>query len=78
MTKPGPAELKWPQFEPQVILMAVGWYLRFSLSYRDVARSREHSTGPIASRLHDRRIVLAPDVDSGGGRRHHFPSCSNS
>src|SRR3981081_3122686 len=27
---------KWRQFEPQVILMAVGWYLRFSLSYRDV------------------------------------------
>ena len=23
-------------FEPEVILMAVGWYLRFSLSYRDV------------------------------------------
>ena len=27
---------KWRQFEPVVILMAVGWYLRFSLSYRDV------------------------------------------
>ena len=27
---------KWRQFEPEVILMAVGWYLRFSLSYRDV------------------------------------------
>src|ERR1700719_4480715 len=24
------------QFEPEVILLAVGWYLRFSLSYRDV------------------------------------------
>jgi transposase-like protein len=36
VTKPGPAEFKWRQFEPQVILMAVGWYLRFSLSYRDV------------------------------------------
>ena len=22
--------------EPEVILLAVGWYLRFSLSYRDV------------------------------------------
>jgi hypothetical protein len=29
-------EFKWRQFEPQLILMAVGWYLRFSLSYRDV------------------------------------------
>jgi hypothetical protein len=27
---------KWIQFEPEVILLAVGWYLRFSLSYRDV------------------------------------------
>jgi transposase-like protein len=27
---------KWRQFEPEVILMAVGWYLRFSFSYRDV------------------------------------------
>ena len=26
---------KWRQFEPEVILMAVGRYLRFSLSYRD-------------------------------------------
>jgi hypothetical protein len=24
------------QFEPEVILLAVGWYLRFSLSYRNV------------------------------------------
>jgi IS6 family transposase len=27
---------KWRQFEPAMILLAVGWYLRFSLSYRDV------------------------------------------
>src|SRR3954467_14187314 len=27
---------KWRQFEPEVILLAVGWYLRFSLSYRDL------------------------------------------
>src|ERR1700731_2944491 len=26
---------KWRQFEPEVILLAVGWYLRFSLSYCD-------------------------------------------
>jgi hypothetical protein len=36
VTKPGPAEFTWRQFKPQVILMGVGWYLRFSLSYRDV------------------------------------------
>ncbi len=27
---------KWRQFETEVILLAVGWYLRFSLLYRDV------------------------------------------
>ncbi len=27
---------KCRQFEPEVILLAVDWYLRFSLSYRDV------------------------------------------
>src|SRR6266446_4672674 len=27
---------KWRQFEPEVILLAVGWYLRFSLFYLDV------------------------------------------
>jgi transposase, IS6 family len=32
VTKPRPVEFKWRQFEPQCILMAVGWYLRFSLS----------------------------------------------
>jgi IS6 family transposase len=36
VTKLRPVEFKWRQFEPQLILMAVGWYLRFSLSYRDV------------------------------------------
>ena len=30
------ALFKWRQFEPEVILLAVGWYLRFSLSYREV------------------------------------------
>jgi hypothetical protein len=29
-------KFKWRQFEPEVILLALGWYLRFSLSYRNV------------------------------------------
>jgi transposase, IS6 family len=36
VTKPRPVQFKWRQFESQLILMAVGWYLRFSLWYRDV------------------------------------------
>ena len=32
----GAGLFKWRQFEPEMILLAVGWYLRFSLSHRDV------------------------------------------
>ena len=31
-----PALFKWRQSEPEVIICAVRWYLRYSLSYRDV------------------------------------------
>jgi transposase, IS6 family len=31
-----PAIFKWLQTEPQLILCAVRWYLRYSLSLRDV------------------------------------------
>jgi transposase-like protein len=37
MAKPHPpAIFKWRHFTPEVILCAVRWYLRYSLSYRDV------------------------------------------
>src|SRR6202011_5046226 len=45
---------KWRQFEPEMILLAVGWYLRFSLSYRDVEEllaERGWSQRRIASEL---------------------------
>jgi transposase-like protein len=45
---------KWRQFEPEVILLAVGWYLRFSLSYLDVEEL-----------LAERGL---PEVDSPGRR----------
>ena len=35
-TPPGPAIFKWRQTEPELILCAVRWYLRYSLSFRDV------------------------------------------
>jgi transposase-like protein len=41
---------KWRQFEPKVILLAVGWYLRFSLSYRDVEEPWRRGLAPITSR----------------------------
>ena len=36
MCRVRPPLFKWRHFEPTVITCAVGWYLRFSLSYRDV------------------------------------------
>ena len=45
---------KWRQFEPEMILLAVGWYLRFSLSYRDVEELlAERVCTPITSRCGD-------------------------
>jgi transposase-like protein len=31
-----PAIFKWRHFAPEVIVCAVRWYLRYSLSYREV------------------------------------------
>ena len=36
MRKSRPPLFKWRHFEPAVITCAVGWYLRFSLSFRNV------------------------------------------
>jgi hypothetical protein len=36
MPNPRPALFNWRHFEPDIIVCAVRWYLRFSLSYRDV------------------------------------------
>jgi hypothetical protein len=35
-TSPKPSIFKWRHFEPAIILCAVRWDLRYSLSYRDV------------------------------------------
>src|ERR1035437_7072441 len=40
MAKLRPAQPKWRQFEPHAVLMEVGWYLRYSLSWRDVEELR--------------------------------------
>ena len=32
-----PEEFKWRHYEPEIILCCVRWYLRYQLSYRDLA-----------------------------------------
>ncbi|PFK07427.1 IS6 family transposase, partial [Bacillus cereus] len=39
MTKP--VDFKWKQYEPEIILLAVRWYLRYSLSYRNLVEMME-------------------------------------
>ena len=70
---------KWRQFEPEMILLAVGWYLRFSLSYRDVEellaergllvdhvtiwRWVQRYAPEIQRRLRPRLLLFVPDQD---------------
>jgi hypothetical protein len=64
---------KWGQFEPGVIPLAVGWYLRFSLSYRDVEEllgerglSVDHVTVEVGAALRSGNsapIANAPPTD---------------
>jgi hypothetical protein len=42
MIKPRPALFKWRHFEPEIIVCAVRWYLRFSLSYPNTGKPPVH------------------------------------
>ncbi len=55
---------KWRQFEPEVILLAVGWYLRFAL-FPLIPRRRG-----VARRAGFARPIMSP---SGGGCRSYAP-----
>src|ERR1700682_873105 len=66
MPNPRPALFKWRHFEPEIIVCAVRWYLRFSLSYRDVEELLMFGRVP---RLSGHHRTAAPQP----GRR---PSCS--
>ena len=44
-----PAIFKWRQSEPELILCAVRWYLRYSLSFRDVEELLRAGPGPAPS-----------------------------
>ena len=76
---------KWRQFEPEVILLAVGWYLRFSLSYRDVedllaerglhvAVGKREAQVPADGKQDHLRFKLAPLEQSGNRWDTEHPS----
>ena len=69
------ALFKWRQFEPEMILLAVGWYLRFSLSYRDVEELHaergllvDHVTVWSGSNVTPRKFSADCDCDCGSDR----------
>src|ERR1700693_291169 len=65
---------KWRQLEPEVILLAVGCCLRFSLSYRDVEELlAEGACTPIMSRYGDGSKRYAPEMERRL-RRHLKPT----
>lgn len=41
MTMTKPVDFKWKHYGPEMILLAVRWYLRYSLSYRDLVEMME-------------------------------------
>lgn len=36
-----PVDFKWKHYEPEIILLAVRWYLQYNLSYRDLVEMIE-------------------------------------
>ena len=64
---------KWWQLEPEVILLAAGWYLRFSLSYRDVEELlAERGCMPMTSRCGDGFSGMRPNCSDA--YRHLKPT----
>ena len=72
-----PAIFKWRQSEPAIILCAVRWYLRYSLSYRDVEELLEER-GLDADHTTVWRWVLryAPELDQR--MRRHLKATNKS
>jgi transposase-like protein len=60
--KPRPTLFKWRPCEPPIIVCAVRWYLRYSLSYRDV---EELVTDPRSRGGPHHHLVLGAAVRTG-------------
>ena len=61
---------KWRQTEPDVILCAVRWYLRYSLSFRDVEELLNETPGvdrAELSALAARAFAVESEPAPGGG-----------
>jgi len=55
---------KWRHYEGEIILLAVRWYLRYALSYRDLAEIlSERGLGVVASTIYRWVQAFAPELD---------------
>ncbi len=64
---------KWRHFEAEIILLRVRWYLRYALSYRDLARD-DAGTRITGGSYHD--LPLGPVLRSRA--RKTLPTASQS
>jgi len=61
---------KWRHYEGEIILLAVRWYLRYVLSYRDLAEMlSERGLGVVASTIFRWVQAFAPELD-----KRHSPT----
>src|SRR5687767_8430302 len=55
---------KWRHYEGEIILLAVRWYLRYALSYRDLAEMlSERGLGVVASTIYRWVQAFAPELE---------------
>ncbi len=70
-----PEEFKWRHYEPEIILCCVRWYLRYSLSYRDLAEMMgERGLGVVHTTIYRWIQHYAPELEK---RVKHFLRATN-
>ena len=68
---------KWRHFEAEIILLCVRWYLRYSLSYRDLEEMmRERGLSIDHSTISRWVQCYAPEIDKRS--RPHLKACNDS
>jgi transposase-like protein len=68
---------KWRHFEAEIILLCVRWYLRYSLSYRDLEEMmRERGLSVDHSTIYRWVQCYAPEIDKRS--RPHLKACNDS
>ncbi len=55
---------KWKHYQPDIILLAVRWYLRYNLSFRDLVEIMEERGLYLA---HTMNYALSPLIRTGTG-----------